>query len=181
MTSFFILLSSIYSHSVHFQNLLRAEKLFHFKFPIDWYITLTCLSNFNFEVFFQAAIMNYAQYGVMPRCCRWGFLICVSWHLPLTLCKISTLYVFFSGLGDFLANSATLKRSKTLNEVKPVENITKNLQSFLELSPMQKEVLLSQKLWDHAYEYENPFELKEDNLWQRNCQNQLSHPGLCHT
>ena len=108
MTSFFILLSSIYSHSVHFQNLLRAEKLFHFKFPIDWYITLTCLSNFNFEVFFQAAIMNYAQYGVMPRCCRWGFLICVSWHLPLTLCKISALYVFFSGLGDFLANSPIL-------------------------------------------------------------------------
>ena len=108
MTSFFILLSSIYSHSVHFQNLLRAEKLFHFKFLIDWYITLTCLSNFNFEVFFQAAIMNYAQYGVMPRCCRWGFLICVSWHLPLTLCKISALYVFFSGLGDFLANSPIL-------------------------------------------------------------------------
>ena len=113
MTSFFILLSSIYSHSVYFQNLLRAEKLFHFKFPIDWYITLTCLSNFNFEVFFQAAIMNYAQYGVMPRCCRWGFLICVSWHLPLTLCKISALYVFFSGLGGFLANSPILKTQKS--------------------------------------------------------------------
>ena len=84
-------------------------------------------------------------------------------------------------MGDFLANSATLKSSKTLSEVKPVENITNSLQSFLEISPMQKEVLLSQKLWDHAYEYENPFELKEDNLWQRNCQNQLSHPGLCHT
>ena len=46
---------------------------------------------------------------------------------------------------------------------------------------MQKEVLLSQKTWDHAYEYQNPFELKEDNLSQRNCQNQLSHPGLSHT
>ena len=34
------------------------------------------------------------------------------------------------------------KRSKTLNEVKPVENISKNLQSFLEISPVQKEVLL---------------------------------------
>ena len=33
------------------------------------------------------------------------------------------------------------KRSKTLNEVKPVENISKNLQSFLEISPVQKEVL----------------------------------------
>ena len=56
------------------------------------------------------------------------------------------------------------KRSKTLSEVKPVENISKNLQSFLEISPVQKEVLLSHKLRDHAYEYQNPFELKEDNL-----------------
>ena len=43
---------------------------------------------------------------------------------------------------------------------------------------MQKEVLLSHKLQDHAYEYQNPFKLKEDNLSERNCQNQLSHPGL---
>ena len=45
------------------------------------------------------------------------------------------------------------KRSKTLSEVKPVENISKNLQSFLEISPVQKEVLPSHKLRDHAYEY----------------------------
>ena len=45
------------------------------------------------------------------------------------------------------------ERSKTLSEVKPVENINKNLQSFLEISPVQKEVLLSHKLRDHAYEY----------------------------
>ena len=44
------------------------------------------------------------------------------------------------------------KRSKTLSEVKPVEKINKNLQSFLEVSPVQKEVVLSQKLRDHAYE-----------------------------
>ena len=31
------------------------------------------------------------------------------------------------------------KRSKTLSEIKPVKNINKNLQSFLEISPMQKE------------------------------------------
>ena len=61
------------------------------------------------------------------------------------------------------------KRSKTLSKVKPVENISKNLQSFLEISPVQKEVLLSHKLRDHAYEHQNPFELKEDNLSQRNC------------
>ena len=44
------------------------------------------------------------------------------------------------------------KRSKTLSEVKPVENISKNPQSFLEISPVQKEVLPSHKLQDHAYE-----------------------------
>ena len=38
------------------------------------------------------------------------------------------------------------KRSKTPSEVKPVENINKNLQSFLEISPVQKEVLLSHKV-----------------------------------
>ena len=73
------------------------------------------------------------------------------------------------------------KRSRTLSEVKPVENINKNLQSFPEINPVQKEVLLSHKPQDHAYEYQNPFKLKEDNLSQRNCQNQLSHPGLSHT
>ena len=44
------------------------------------------------------------------------------------------------------------KRSETLSEVKPVKNISRNLQSFLEISPMQKEVLFSHKLQDHAYE-----------------------------
>ena len=43
------------------------------------------------------------------------------------------------------------KRSKTLSEAKLVENISKNLQSFLEIKPMQKEVLPVHKLWDHAY------------------------------
>ena len=45
------------------------------------------------------------------------------------------------------------KRSKTLSEVKQVENISKNLQSFPEISPEQKEDLLSHKLCDHEYEY----------------------------
>ena len=38
------------------------------------------------------------------------------------------------------------KRSKTLSEAKLVENISKNLQSFLEINPMQKEVLPVHKL-----------------------------------
>ena len=44
------------------------------------------------------------------------------------------------------------KRNKTPSEVKPVENISKNPQSFLEISAVQKEVLLSHKLLDHEYE-----------------------------
>ena len=39
------------------------------------------------------------------------------------------------------------KRSKALSEVKPVEN--KNPQSFLEISPVQKEVLPLHKLQNH--------------------------------
>ena len=42
------------------------------------------------------------------------------------------------------------KRSKILNEVKPVED--KNPQSFLETNLVQNDVLLSHKLQDHAYE-----------------------------
>ena len=38
------------------------------------------------------------------------------------------------------------KGSKTLSDVKPVENINKNPQGFLEISPVQKEALLSHKL-----------------------------------
>ena len=57
------------------------------------------------------------------------------------------------------------KISKTLSDIKPIEIINKNPQSFLELSLVQKEDLPSHKLGDHAYEY----------------QNQLSHPGLSHT
>ena len=64
--------------------------------------------------------------------------------------------------------------------MKPVGNISKNLQSFLEISHVQKEVLPSHKLQDYAYEYYNPFGLKEDNFSQKNCQNQLSHSGLPH-
>ena len=45
------------------------------------------------------------------------------------------------------------KRSKTLSEVKPVENISKNLQRFLEISPVPMKVISSHKLQDHAYEY----------------------------
>ena len=45
------------------------------------------------------------------------------------------------------------KTVHTVSEVKPVENISKNSHSFLVRSLVQKEVLLSHKLQDHAYEY----------------------------
>ena len=45
---------------------------------------------------------------------------------------------------------------------------------------MQKEVLPSHKLQDHAYEQQNLFGLKKDNPSQRNWQNQLSHPTSSH-
>ena len=44
------------------------------------------------------------------------------------------------------------KRSKILSPGKVVENISKNPQGFLETSPVRKEILLSNKLQDHAYE-----------------------------
>ena len=43
------------------------------------------------------------------------------------------------------------KRTKTLSEVKPVENIRKNPRSFLEISPVERKVFPSHKLQDHAY------------------------------
>ena len=42
------------------------------------------------------------------------------------------------------------KRNTKLNNVELVENINKNSQSFLEISPSQKEVLPSHKLQNHA-------------------------------
>ena len=44
------------------------------------------------------------------------------------------------------------KRSKILNEVKSDENINKSPQGFLEIRPMQKEVVPSHNLQDHAFE-----------------------------
>ena len=73
------------------------------------------------------------------------------------------------------------KKNKTLSEVKPVQNISKNSHSFLAIGIVQKEVLFSHELQDHAYEQQNPFGLKEDNQLQRNCQNQSSHSRLSQT
>ena len=52
------------------------------------------------------------------------------------------------------------KRSKTRSEEKPVKNKSKNpaknknkkSKSFLEISPLQKEILSLHKLQDHAYD-----------------------------
>ena len=48
------------------------------------------------------------------------------------------------------------RRRKTLHEVKPVENISKNVQVFKTFSrhkSHEKKILPSHKLRDHAYEY----------------------------
>ena len=42
------------------------------------------------------------------------------------------------------------KRTKTLTELRPVENISNNLQSFLLIRSVQKEVGPLHKLPDHA-------------------------------
>ena len=56
------------------------------------------------------------------------------------------------------------KRSKILSEGKFVKNISKNLQSFLEISPAQKEILLSHKLQDQAYSYIAVYSVKSNYL-----------------
>ena len=69
------------------------------------------------------------------------------------------------------------KRSKTLSEVKPIENISKNVQSFLEIIPMQKESFFHINCETMHMSTRIPSEY----LSQRDFQNQLSHPGLSHT
>ena len=71
------------------------------------------------------------------------------------------------------------KRSKTLSEVKQVENISKNLQSFLEIRPVQKEVLISHDC-ETMHMNTRILSDKRKITSQRNCQNQLCHPGLSH-
>ena len=73
----------------------------------------------------------------------------------------------------------SVKKSKALNEVEPVKNINKNLKSFLEISPVQKEILSLHKLQNHAQE-QHSFGLKEDNPPQGNCHNQFNHQSLSH-
>ena len=41
------------------------------------------------------------------------------------------------------------KRSKTLNKVKPVVNKSQNMKIFLEIIPVQKEILPSHTLQEH--------------------------------
>ena len=57
----------------------------------------------------------------------------------------------------------TGKSRKTLSVVKLAKSLNKDhLQSFLEIRSVQKEVLTSHQQQDHAYEWQNPFGLKED-------------------
>ena len=44
------------------------------------------------------------------------------------------------------------KKSKTLTEVKPAENINKNPENFLTIVPCKRKVPPSHKFQDHVYE-----------------------------
>ena len=59
--------------------------------------------------------------------------------------------------------------SKTLNDAKSVEYMNKNPQGILRINQERKDVPHSYKLPYHAYEWQNPLEIKKDNLSQRYC------------
>ena len=73
------------------------------------------------------------------------------------------------------------KRSKTLSEVKPVENISRNLQSFLEMSPVQKGKSFSNINCKTMHEYQNPFGLKKDNLTEKLPESNESSRSVSHS
>ena len=57
--------------------------------------------------------------------------------------------------------------SKTSNDIKPVENINKNPQSFLKKSLMQKDVPPSYIMQNHTYEqFCCPYKFKKDNPYR---------------
>ena len=101
--------------------------------------------------------------------CRWidwENLICVRWNRIKMCAQRKIKKVIIRG-----------ERSKTLSEIKPVENLGKNPQGFLEISHMQKEVLhINCEIMPMRTRIF--FGLKEVNLSQRNCHNQLCHPFL---
>ena len=55
-----------------------------------------------------------------------------------------------------------------LNEVKPIENINQNPQTFQGTSRIQKEVPYSWKMQHRKCEWQNRFELKKDNAHRKN-------------
>ena len=70
-----------------------------------------------------------------------GLILIYDWNLT---------YVRWNKVTKRVINR--VQRSKILSELKPVENISKNLKSFLEIGSVQKEVLPSHKLRHHTYE-----------------------------
>ena len=66
----------------------------------------------------------------------------------------NVIYVRWNNIKNHIQRWRRLIEEKEVRHcVKPVENISKNMQSFLEILPVQKEVLPSHKLRNHAYEY----------------------------
>ena len=56
------------------------------------------------------------------------------------------IYIRWNSIKNWSKRSEWHKEKETLDEVKPVENINKNHQSFLRMRSAQKEVPLSHKL-----------------------------------
>ena len=76
--------------------------------------------------------------------CVWAHayvLACLSWRVWNSIKNCAWRHFIRKG-----------KWSKVLNKVNRVRKISKNLESFLEISPMQRRVLPSYKLQDHAHE-----------------------------
>lgn len=76
----------------------------------------------------------------------------------------------------------TDKRSKTLNEIKPIKNICKSPEKLnVQLNiHMQKEGLVSHKFRDCGFYIQNAFQSKKVNPLQTNYYSQLNLPNLSH-
>ena len=60
--------------------------------------------------------------------------------------------VKWNSIKNWAKRSEWSKEKETLDDVKPVENIHKNHQSFQRMSNVKKEAPLSHKLQDHTHE-----------------------------
>ena len=80
-------------------------------------------------------------------------------HCLLLCAKILMLFY----LSDYHNKCIYFMLCMALNEIKSIENINQNPQSFQRTSRMQKEVHSSWRLQHRKWKWQNPIKLKEDN------------------